>query len=701
MKIQELLSDIENKNLLLPEFQREYVWSREQAKQLFVSLVKQYPVGSLLFWKTGNPPELKNVDALPDKIGTIQIILDGQQRLTSLYLLINGEVPPYYKEQEISVDPRELHFNLETGEFQYYQASRMRENPLWQSVANCFSEKSLNVFELAKNQEEDPEKILELAQRYSNNLNRLKNIKEIQLSVQTVPAHASLDEAIDIFDRVNSQGTKLTDAELALTHVTGKWATARRVFKEKIEELNKKDFCFDLTFMTRALTGIVCKRALFETIHGRQKEELISSWSQVSKILDYLVNILPHSASVHSTEDLNSSNVLIPLIVFLSLNNGKFQTDISIKHAIHWLYSAHIWARYTAQTDQRLEQDLSIVVREKVPWEALRSQIIDQRGRIEVKGTDFEGRTAQHPLYRMSYILAKAHSAIDWFNGAPLGTLHGDSYRIHSHHIFPQSLLYEKLYDSDSHLDRKKVNEIANRAFLTADTNRSLSNTPPEEYFPKVEERYPGALVKQFVPMDPELWKVWRYEDFLAVRRENIARKLNEIMNALITEPEEPHERPITELIKLGESLNLEFKSTLQWDIIQNQQNKQLRHSVLKTITAFLNTSGGTLLIGVEDDGNIYGIGNDLKLVKNSHDKFIQLIISLISEHIGVEYSGFIKVKLEELNGKCICVVDVDRAPEPIYLKGTKGKEFFIRVGNTSRPIDTEETVAYVNMHWE
>jgi len=453
--------------------------------------------------------------------------------------------------------------------------------------------------------------------------------------------------------------------------------------------------------MTRGLTGIACKRALFETIHKRKKEELINSWSQLSKILDYLISLMPDRASIHSTEDLNSTNVLVPIIVYLSLNNEKFHTDASIKHAIHWLYSSHIWARYTAQTDQRLEQDISIVMREKVPWKMLREQIIDQRGRIEVKGTDFEGRTAQHPLYRMSYILAKSHSAIDWFNGTPLGSSHGESYRIHSHHIFPQSLLYEKLYDSDSHLDRKKVNEIANRAFLTADTNWSLSNKPPEEYLHEIEERYPGALTRQFVPIDPELWKIWRYEDFLAVRRENIARKLNEFMNALITEPEETHERPITELIKLGESVNLEFKSTFQWDVIQNQQNKNLRQSVLKTIVAFLNTTGGTLLVGVEDDGNIFGIDNDLKLVRNSQDQFLQLIISLISERIGAEYSGLIKIKVESLNGKYLCVIDVERAPDPVFLKSEKGKDFFIRVGNTSRALDPEKTVAYVNMHWD
>ena len=76
-----------------------------------------------------------------------------------------------------------------------------------------------------------------------------------------------MEDAIDIFDRVNSQGTKLTDAELALTHVTGKWPDARRVIKVKIDELAALNFRFGLTFMTRALTATVTGRALFETIH--------------------------------------------------------------------------------------------------------------------------------------------------------------------------------------------------------------------------------------------------------------------------------------------------------------------------------------------------------------------------------------------------------------------------------------------------
>ncbi len=699
-KISELMTDIRNRDLVLPEFQREYVWSREQAKQLMVSLFKEYPVGALLFWKTPNPPELKNLPTGNSDLGTVSIILDGQQRLTTLYLLMTGEIPPYYTKEDLRTDPRELFFNLDTGEFQYYQASKMRDNPLWVRVVDAFTQK-VNVFALAKGQAQEDAQVVELAEKYSENLERLRRIGAIDLPVQNVPSQAGLDEAIDIFDRVNSQGTKLTDAELALTHITGKWSNARREMKRKIAALSKQHFYFDLTFTTRALTGVVVRRALFETIHHAPREHLVEGWQRLSNILDYLVVLLPGQAYIHSTEDINTTNVLIPLIVYLSLNGGEFPNERELKGAVHWLYNAHIWARYTGQTDQRLEHDVSIVVRETSPWEELRAQIIDQRGRIEVRPADFVGRGAQHPLYRMTFILAKALGAVDWFNGLPLAGTPKHRYYIHSHHIFPQSILYRELYDPNNHLDRKKVNEIANRAFLTASTNQHLGNRLPEEYFLEIEERFPGALDRQFIPRDPELWKIKHYEEFLDARRKLIARKLNDFLGSLLAEKEEAkQQRPLAEIIAMGESPFVEFKSTLQWDVRQGRKNTALRHSVLKTIAAFLNTEGGTLIIGVEDDGSIYGLEQDLLLVRNSQDRFEQLLANLITEALGPQYNHLIHGRFEKIEGKLVYVVDVEKAPGPVFLKGSKGKEFYVRVRTTSRSLDPEQSIEYIQMNW-
>lgn len=699
MKISELLDSIEARDLVLPEFQREYVWSKDQAKQLVDSLRKDFPVGGLLFWKTDKPPELKNVDTLPDKLGTVSVILDGQQRLTTLYLLLRGKVPPYYRDSDITTDPRDLYFNIDTGELQYYSRLRMNDNPLWVRVVDAFAGKQINVFEVARKASPADAEAFQFAQRYTDNLTALRNVEKLAMPTQTVPAHASLEDAITIFDLVNSQGTKLTEAELALTHVTGKWAQARRVMKAKQQDLNKAHFGFDLTFMTRALTVVVCQRARFETIHTRPKSELEAGWSRLSEIVDYLVTLLPGRAHIHSTRDLSTTNVLVPAILYLSLNHSRFPDDAAIKHASHWLYAAQIWARYTGQTDQHLEEDVSIIVREQNPWQALCDQIIDQRGRLDVKAADLEGRGIQHPLYNMAFILAKAGGAIDWSNGTSLAATPGKAYGLINAYIFPQNLLYSRGYDSDNHMHRTMVNEIANRVVLR--TAPPYEDKRPDEYLPFVEKTYPGALSRQFIPMDPQLWRLERFEDFLAARREIIARKINEFMHALISEPVVVHKRPLVELIALGESATLEFKSTFHWDVVQGKQNTALRHEVLKSIAAFLNSGGGTLVIGVEDDGKAFGIEHDLRSVKGKNtDGFQQVLSSVIVDQLGAGYSPYIKIRFEPLNGHSVCVIDVERCSEPAYLKGQQGQEFWVRMASTSRRLDAEETVRYVQASW-
>ncbi len=702
MKVQQLLDSIAKNDLVLPEFQREYVWTKEKAKQLMISLLKDYPVGSLLLWDTTTPPELKNIKKLPEHLGSIHVILDGQQRLTSLYLLLKGEIPPFYKENEIENDPRDLYYNISDRDFQYYQGAKMQNNPLWISVVDCFNNGNIPTIKIAIDMSGGDQNLaLQLAQLYSDNLSALKNITNIDLTVQSVPMHASLEDAIDIFDRVNSLGTKLTDAELALTHITGKWSQARRLMKSKITSLERNYFYFDLAFMTRSLTCIVTKHAAFDGVHPIQKKPLEKGWEDLIKILDYLVSILPSHAHITSTQDLNTTNILVPIISYLSLNKSRFPNASALKRAIHWIYAAQVWARYSSQTDQKLEADLSIITREENPWEGLVGQIIEQRGRIELKNSDLDGHGAQNPLYRMIYILAKAQGAVDWFNGLPLGTNQGKSYSIHSHHIFPTSRLYEAGFNPDNIMHRSVVNEVANRAFLTADTNLELRNRFPEDYLPEVESNYPGALAHQFIPMDPVLWKIDRYRDFLDARRTMIATKINEFMDGLVKEPVILHKRPIIDLIKLGESETLEFKSTFQWDVVQNQQNKDLRKSVLKTLVAFLNSQGGTLVIGVEDDGNIYGLEKDLALVSDhSKDKFANMLSSLIIEKIGAEFSPYIKLRFEELNSDDVCVLDVIQASTPAFFAGDKGSEFFIRVGPTSRLLDPQETVNYIHNKW-
>ncbi|MEA3403084.1 MAG: DUF262 domain-containing protein [Armatimonadota bacterium] len=703
MEIAELLQAIRQFDLVLPEFQREYVWEKEQAKQLMVSLYRGYPTGSLLFWKTQNPPDIKH-DAVPtDKVGTVQVILDGQQRLTTLFLLMENEIPPYYREAEITNDPRDLYFNLHDGSFQYYQASRMKGDPAWVSVVECFQDGSVNPIVIGREIGEDDEEALELSTLFNDNLNCLRAVRSRTYPIQLVPGDANIDDAIDVFDRVNSLGTKLSDAELALAHICGKWPHARRVMKEKLADLARLHFEFDLGFMVRCLVGVVKGRALYETIHEEPADSLQEGWETLSQVLDYSIGILPAHAHIHSTEDLNTTNVLVPVVVYLARNGGKFSRELEMRRFVHWLYAAHTWSRYTSQVDTRLDHDLSYVVRSDEPCVGLCEAIVDQRGRLDLKAADMEGRGIQHPIFRMAFIAAKGHGAIDWFNGMPLGQTVGERYRLHNHHIFPRSLLYgDGGYDSANHLHSKKVNEIANRAFLTADSNVSLGDTPPSEYLPAIAEQYPGALEKQFVPTDPHLWRLDHYEEFLEARRQLIANAINQFMADTMGDQAPPAPETVQDLIHAGESQRVEFKSSLRWDMRQEQVNKALEQVIVKTIAGFLNSYGGKLVVGVSDDGHVLGIEHDLQtLGRGDNDGYEQKLMQLVENHIGTEFAKYIHTTFEMAGEKQVCVVEVEASARPAYVEAEGERRFYIRAGNTTRPLDAAQAVEYIGMHWE
>jgi hypothetical protein len=439
----------------------------------------------------------------------------------------------------------------------------MKNNPLWVKVIDCFSDNtSINVFEISKKiYGEDQQQLFKIANELSQNLTTLRNILNKDFLVQQVPGNSVIDEAIDIFDRVNSLGTKLSDADLALTHITGKWPEARRVLKKKIGELENKQFAFDLTFMTRCLVGIVKGRGLFETIHKSSKEEVQAGWKKLDKILDYLITILPKNAHIHSTDDVNTTNVFVPLIVYLSRKeNNTFSSISDLKQAIRWVYLGHLWARYTGQTDQRLDFDINIVIRNHNPWDHLINAIIEQRGRIKLEYSDLEGRTIQHPIYKMMFIVFKSKDAIDWFNGCPLDETHGVKYSIQNHHIFPTSRLWKTgKYNSNNVLHKLLVNDIANRAFITSSTNVSvINNRLPEIYFSEIIENFGEiALKKQSIPLDRNLWKIENYEQFLRKRRQILVKEINNFLDSFIFHEEEEKEVNIEDFKTMGSGLNI------------------------------------------------------------------------------------------------------------------------------------------------
>ena len=140
----------------------------------------------------------------------------------------------------------------------------------------------------------------------------------------------------------------------------------------------------------------------------------------------------------------------------------------------------------------------------------------------------------------------------------------------------------------------------------------------------------------------------------------------------------------------------LEFKSTLQWDVVQKQQNKALRKSCLKTIAGFMNSDGGTLIIGVEDDGTIFGLERDLNLLGGSRDKFEQTLVNIIADEIGPALGHYYRIRFEQVDEQLVCAVEVHPVGDGVFVKSEKGKEFFVRIGNTTKSLDPADTHTYL-----
>lgn len=705
-KISKLLDSVKELEIVVPEFQREYVWSLDQAKELMVSLFQEYPTGSILVWETNTPPEIKNNAVVKDKMGWIKVLLDGQQRLTTLYLLIKGEIPPYYKEDDLLNDPRHLYFNLKTGEFNYYQKQKMEGSPYWKSVVDCFNNK-IDAFTLIENLHlEDAKEKLEIGKTVNDNLVRLRSISDIDYFVQSVPQGLNIDKAIDIFDKVNSMGTKLTEAELVLTHIAGRWPQARRVMKKQIEAYEKVGFYFELDFLTRCFVVMLTNSALYEkmtedTYKDTSEKIYEDIWNNLVRIFDYLIPILKQSAYISGSKDMSTNNVLVPMVAYLSVNDGVFKNGQK-NQFLYWMFLALIWGRYSGQTDQRLDKDVYLAINSSQPVLDLIKEIEDQRGRIEVKPTDLEGRGSGHPLHRMLYIVAKFNKATDWANGGSLQDTMGDYNSIQSHHIFPQSFLYKNGFESDNHLDKQRVNEVANRAFITRDTNFDISDKNPTNYLKEVNEKYPEALKQQMIPIDSSLWDIEKYNEFLTIRRKMIADSINLFLDALRgKEVEEVID--YSEIIDNGENNYVEFKSSLRWDYVQGNVNKTLEYVIAKTVSAFMNAEGGRLFIGVSDNGDILGLDKDYESLKGKNkDGFLLQFTQVINLYLGKEFNQYVDISIVKIQDKEIAVIEISNSAMPVFLKNSDGKdEFFIRASASSQPMNIREVNEYIKTHWD
>ena len=705
MKISTILDKVDEKQLFVPAFQREYVWKRDDAKLLIDSLIKEYPTGTMLTWETDHPPEIKGPHKYNAKQGAVRLLLDGQQRVTTLYMLIRGELPPYYTAAEIMADPRGLYVNVGTLELAYYMKTRMEKNPLWRNITDLFHGK-ISAFDLQPDFDASGRNLtIDELKRYNENINAITRITEREFPEQTIPIKANIREAIDIFYKVNASGVALTDAELALAQISGYWPEARDIFKAKLVELENAGFGFRLDFLVYVLLGCVHHIGSdMRKLHAQEiKADLQAAWERLDKqVLDYVVNLLRTRAFVDHFYEISSPYALVPIIVYCFDKAGEHLTDLEIRKMVKWFYYSQIRARYVSQLPQKLDRDLRMLTESAQPFDDLLQVIAEERP-LEVLPLEFAGRAIQHPLFSMVRWYLKSRGAVCLTTGVSLHKNMGKKYQIELDHIFPFSLLKDAGYGKGNRVKYSLAQEFTNRALLTQVANRSKATMEAARYLTGVSEKFPEALDLQCIPADQELWQIGNYERFLDARRSLLASHINVFLSGITVMEEASVPASIEDLIEEGESDELEFKATLRWDIKEGIISKTLEQVIVKTVAAFANAHGGSLLIGVDDDGQAVGLSHDYESLREAgRDPFELHLRNVLNQHLGTAFvASKVEIQFHEVHDADVCQVDITAAKEPVIVamkdkNGQSVEKFYARSGNSSQEIPMSQMSSYL-----
>lgn len=525
MKISTILDHIDSGHMALPEFQRGYVWSRDQVRGLFDSLYRRHPVGGLLVWVTESKGAQHRGDAKLAP-GVVKLLLDGQQRMTSLYGVVRGKPPKFFDGNAKAFTG--LRFHLEDEVFSFYQPVKMKDDPLWIDVTELMQRGTTGLGEFVTRLSALPAAAPRMGD-YVARLSTLLGILELTLHTEEVTgSDKSLDVVVDIFNRVNSGGTKLSKGDLALAKICADWPEARDTMKTKLKEWAGADFHFNLDWLLRSVNTVLTGEAKFQYLHDKGADEVQDALKRANKHIDTCLNLISGRLGLDHDRVFFGRFGVPVMVRYLDQHQGTMDEKERDK-LLFWFVQAGMWGRFSGSTESYIDQDLAALDDSDGGLAKLIEQLRLWHGGLRTEPGHFGGWSLGARFYPVLYLITRMGQARDWGTGLPLkASLLGKMSRLDVHHIFPKAQLYKRGFR------KTVVNALANFCFLTKDTNIDISDTLPEEYFPVVERAHPGALASQWIPDDPSLWKVENYPAFLKARKALLAAEVNQRMEELL-----------------------------------------------------------------------------------------------------------------------------------------------------------------------
>lgn len=557
--VEELVGMIERGELRLPEMQRQYVWRSTRVRDLLDSLYRGYPSGAILLWETDEAVPLQEFAVAQQRnpYQSTRLLLDGQQRLTSLFAVIRGQPVSVRGRQR----PIELLFNLEHPEELSVVTEVVEDGEDGEDAEDLIEDEAdssedelqkrfdrmtfvvstrklaqlshwVKVTDVFKTDEDAPfleragvEKVSDARYRkYSQRLARLRGIKRYVYRMDVLERKLSYDEVTEIFVRVNSLGAKLRSSDLALAQITAKWRGALKTFQGFQAECKGTGFDLDLGLHLKNLVAFATGQSRFLTVGTLPTEKLQHAWKESVLGMQFAVNFLKNNTGMESPALLSSPFLLVALGYYGHTRQFQLPAE-EAERLRYWALVANAKGRYSrGSSETLLDQDLA-TIRQGGGADELIDRLRLQIGRLEIAPDELEGRNPRSALFKTMFLAFRAGRARDWRSNIAIALDHsGATHKLQFHHIFPKALL-KRGYTS------READDIANMSFVGGTTNRQISDKAPSAYIPAIVKKTGiGVFEAQCIPTASTLLEVAGYKAFLGKRRVLVAKRLNEFL---------------------------------------------------------------------------------------------------------------------------------------------------------------------------
>ena len=552
--LKKLLADIDIGEIRLPDLQRPLVWKPVAVRDLLDSMYKGFPVGHILLWK--NESENRPIGAGEKQKKSTTVIVDGQQRLTSLYSVFCGKYVINKKFEELRI---KIAFNPKEQKFAVLDAI-IRRDPEWlPDISVLWKNGAYTVIKKFVDNLKEYRRVAEVDElTIATNINRLHRLEGYHFIAHELNSEVDPEIVARIFERLNSKGTKLNQPDYILTLMSVFWPEGREDLRKFSRECMKppktgaspyNHFIKPLpNQLIRIITGLGFKRGVLRycysilggkdletgqvTQERRDKQFKILKKSQsyaldLQRWADFMKVLL--SAGFRSEKMITSANTILFSYVIFLIGKRDFRVpdDVLREVMARWFFMSSIRGRYTTSIETVFEQDLARFRGMKGPKDFV--DMLDKIISAELTD-DFWNVTLPNSLntssnrspYLLAYFAAlNLLEASALFSKMKISDLTDPSQKtkksnVEIHHLFPKEYL-----KSIGFKEIKIINQIANYAYLEWKPNSEISDDPPSKYYKKYKSKVTDRML--YLHALPDGWQRMKYEKFLDLRRKKMA----------------------------------------------------------------------------------------------------------------------------------------------------------------------------------